>query len=592
MNLIFILFINFILFFLLSRTEYINPGFLTYRKSVAEGHQYAAIEWKDGLPGGSTVFDATGKEYIDCLGGFGIYNVGHSHPVVMDAVRTQLTKQPLHSQELLDPLRGYCAQILSMTMPLPSSGNEEDKLKYAFFTNSGTESVEACIKMAMLATGRRHFVGLIGAFHGKTLGSLSGTSKSVFRAPFGGGAVPFSHIPVNNCQALQQIFDSAKFTGNEIAGVLIEPILGEGGIHVCSTEFLQLARKLCTEHNSMLIFDEVQSGMGRTGRMWACEHANVTPDLMAIGKAFGGGIMPAGAAVGNYKAWHKYFENPFLHTTTFGGNPLSMAAAIATMKVLRSEHLIEKAESTGNILKSGLELLQSRYPSIIKQVRGRGLMLGLEFPDNDIGFTFSKGVFAKGILLSGTLVNARTIRVEPPLTITLEQVNTVLQTFNEVLEGMYTTVHSNNLHNDNITSTTGPTNNNVNGGNGTIEYIIPSKITDNTIGNTMTESSMLHTHPNPDPSSTQASRRPSLQSIESNDTDPDPVLHGEQKRSSKKKYTSTTTTSSNVIHDGVEQSPSGTSTSRHSPSHSDSDDTEDMTESHYGDDDDDDQEHE
>lgn len=417
-------------------SEHINPGFLKYRKSVAIGDAFAAIEWRDGTPGGSTVLDATGKVYIDCLGGFGIYNVGHSHPVVMAATLAQLAKQPLHSQELLDPLRGYCARLLSLTMPAPNSGREEDRLRYAFFTNSGTESVEACLKMAMLSTGRRHFIGVVGAFHGKSLGSLSGTSKAAFRRAFGGGLLPFTHVPVNDVTALRTAFESAKFTGSDIAGFLVEPVLGEGGIHVCTDEYLRAARELCDDAGAMLIFDEVQSGMGRTGTMWACEASGIAPDLMAIGKAFGGGVMGAGACVGSEKAWRKYFENPFLHTTTFGGNPAAMAAAIATLHVLRSEGLVDAARTKGAWLAAELRRLQDAHPAIIKQVRGRGLMLGLEFPDDDTGFTFSRGVFARGVLLSGTLVNARTIRVEPPLTITQDELERVIAVFADVLAGM------------------------------------------------------------------------------------------------------------------------------------------------------------
>jgi len=153
----------------------------------------------------------------------------------------------------------------------------------------------------MASTGRRHFIGVLGAFHGKTIGALSATSKAVFRAPFGGALLPFTHVPVNDVEALTRAFESARFTGNEIAGCIIEPVLGEGGIWVCDDAFLTAARRLCDAHGAALIFDEVQSGMGRTGHMWACQHSGVAPDLMAIGKAFGGGVMPAAAAVGTAK---------------------------------------------------------------------------------------------------------------------------------------------------------------------------------------------------------------------------------------------------------------------------------------------------
>lgn len=413
--------------------EHINPAFLQYRKSVAEGNLFAAIEWRDGnTPGGSTVIDARGNEYIDCLGGYGIYNVGHSNPTVLAAVRKQMEKQSLHSQELLDPLRAYCAAVLARTLP------GDGALKYAFFTNSGAESVEHCLKFAMLSTnGRRHYVGILGAFHGKTMGALSATSKSVFRKAFSGGLLNFSHVPVNDLDALRRVFEASKFTGNEIAGFIVEPVLGEGGIHVCTDEYLQLARKLCNEYGARLIFDEVQSGMGRTGKWWACQHANVVPDLVAIGKAFGGGITAAGAVVGTKEVWGKYFENPFLFTTTFGGNPVAMAAAIATIHEIEDKNLVVAAEEKGNYIKSKLQELQHTYPHILKEVRGRGLMIGLEFPSDDIGYTFSRGVFSRKVLLAGTLINSRVIRVEPPLTITQTEIDAVLDRFRDTLVEMH-----------------------------------------------------------------------------------------------------------------------------------------------------------
>lgn len=408
--------------------DHVNPSFLKYRKSVAD--DFAAIEWKDGKPGGSTLIDATGREYIDCLGGYGIFNVGHSHPAVVGAVQAQLAKAPLSSQELLDPLRSYCAALVSRVLP--------GDLKYCFFTNSGTESVEHSLKFAMLSTGRRHFVGLLGGFHGKTLGSLSATSKACFRGAFGGGLLPITHLPVNDLDALRRVFEASKFTGNEIAGLILEPVLGEGGIHVLTTEYMQLARKLCDDYGARLIFDEVQSGMGRTGNWWACEHAGVAPDIMACGKAFGGGVMPVGMVAGNEKSWSKYLEEPFLFTTTFGGNPLAMAAAIATIATIEKEGLVQQAAEKGEHLMGELRKLQAEYPGILRQVRGRGLLIGLEFPDDEIGYTFSRSAFGRQVLLAGTLINSRVIRVEPPLTITYEEMNEVMHRFRAVFEEMAT----------------------------------------------------------------------------------------------------------------------------------------------------------
>merc|ERR1712063_216105 len=385
-----------------------------------------AVEWKDGEEGGSIFKSMNGTEYIDCLGGFGIFNVGHRHPKVVAAVRAQLRKQALHSQELLDPLRAYAAHLLAWLAP--------GDLQYTWVTNSGTESVEACLKMAMLCTGRSHFVATTGAFHGKTLGSLSGTSKAAYRAPFRGALLDFTHLPLNDISALEAHFEGSDFTGHQIAGVLLEPVQGEGGINITSVDYMRAARRLCTQYGACLIFDEVQTGMGRTGKMWGCDHANVVPDIMAVGKGFGGGVMPVGACIGTAKVWEKYIENPFIMTTTFGGNPLAMAAAIAAMEVVHTEGLVQQSKDKGDYFIYRLKRLQAQFPLIILEARGLGLMLGLEFHTNEYGYKFSSGTFKRGVLVSGTLVNARVVRIEPPLTITREQIEHVLSVMKETLD--------------------------------------------------------------------------------------------------------------------------------------------------------------
>ncbi len=209
--------------------------------------------------------------------------------------------------------------------------------------------MEACLKMAVLTTGRHHFVGAIGGFHGKSMGALGGTSKAVFREPF----LPllnWSHVPFGNVDALKMILESCDFSGDRVAAVVLEPIQGEGGINVAPPGYLAAARELCDKFGAVLVFDEIQSGMGRSGKMFACEHDGISPDLMALGKGFGGGVMPIGACVGTAKTWEKYIENPFLHTTTFGGNPLACAAAIATIGVLLDENLVEQAAEKGEYL--------------------------------------------------------------------------------------------------------------------------------------------------------------------------------------------------------------------------------------------------
>jgi putrescine aminotransferase len=401
---------------------HVNAGFLQYRKSVST--DYTAVEWEDE---GAVFRDVNGREFIDMLGGFGIYVVGHRHPKVMKAVADQLQKQAIHSQELIDPLRTYLAKLVSQVTP--------GDLTYSFFSNSGTESVEGCLKMAMLTTGRRKLVGTIGAFHGKSLGSLGGTSKAFFREPF----LPllnWTHVPYGDAGALEMVLKSGDFTGDRVAAVVIEPIQGEGGIVVAPPRYLQAAREICDRWGAMLIFDEVQSGMGRSGKMFCCEHDGVTPDLMALGKGFGGGVMPIGAVVGTPKTWAKYIENPFLHTTTFGGNPVCCAAAIATIHVLLEEDLPRQAGEKGEYMLKRMNELATRFPALMKLARGRGLMLGMEFADNEIGYKVATALFARQILISGTYINARVLRVEPALTIGYPQIDKFLGALEDSLKAV------------------------------------------------------------------------------------------------------------------------------------------------------------
>ncbi|CAF3289297.1 unnamed protein product [Rotaria socialis] len=426
--------------------DYINPGFLRYRKSFSP--DYVAVEWTDS---GSMFTCVKGIEYIDCLGGYGIYNVGHRHPKVLKAVKDQLQRQALHSQELLDPLRGYLAKILAELAP----GN----LKYTFFTNSGTESVEGALKMALLATGRRVVIGAVGGFHGKSLGSLSATSKAVFRKPFLSSLHEMRHIPFNDLDVLEQTLACLKFTGDDAAAVLLEPILGEGGIIIPNDDYFPGVRRLCDKYGALLIADEVQTGMGRTGKMFCIEHWNVEPDILCLGKAFGGGIMPAGAFIGSDKLWKPIFNNPFLHTTTFGGSPLACAAAIATINVICEERLSDLARITGDIFLAKLKTTIKPYtPHITLDARGKGLMLALEFVDTDIGFRVSKGLFRERILVAGTLVNAKTIRIEPPLTITLEQVDIVIMALDKVLKEISNEIRPPSSNNDSHVRTTSSNN--------------------------------------------------------------------------------------------------------------------------------------
>lgn len=402
--------------------ENINPGFLEYRKTVTLNNQFAAVEWSDE---GSCFKDVNGKEYIDCLGGFGIYNVGHRNPKVLKVVQDQLQHQALHSQDLLDPLRAMLGKVLAEITP--------GDLKYSFFTNSGTESVEAALKIAKMYSDRTTFISTTRAFHGKSLGALSGTAKGAFRKPFLPLIPGFRHVPFGDIDMMRKTFEVCQSVGEDVGAVILEPIQGEGGVILPPQNYLKEVRALCDEYGALLILDEVQTGMGRTGKMFASELYDVEPDILCLAKAFGGGIIPAGAIIANEKTFKSLFDNPFMHTTTFGGNPLACAAALATIKVLIEEDLPTRAAEVGKYLLNGLKEAAVGHEDKVLEIRGQGLMIGIEFHSDEVGYEFSKEMFDEGVLVAGTLINSKTIRIEPPLTISYSEVDQVIATFKKVL---------------------------------------------------------------------------------------------------------------------------------------------------------------
>ena len=417
-----------------------NPGFLEYRKATSVDHAAAAVEWSDAGP--NSYRDVNGKEYIDCLGGFGIFNVGHRNSKVIDAVMHQMRRQPLHSQDLLDPLRAMLAKTLALLTP---SG-----LEYAFFCNSGTEAVEGALKLARIYDPKKQtIVAATKGFHGKSYGSLSASAKAEFRRPFGPMLPNIEHVPFNNLDALRRMFATCSAVGEDVGAVILEPIQGEGGVNIPSDEYLPGVRALCNEFGALLILDEVQTGMGRTGKMFCCDHWNVAPDILCLAKAFGGGIMPAGAVVGTKAVFSRIFRNPFLHTTTFGGNPLACAAAIATINVLIEEHLPQRAAFMGERMLKGLREAVRGHEDLVVDVRGKGLLMALEFVDDYTGFELGKLMLDRGVLVSGTLVNARVVRVEPPLTIEDSQADYVCKALSESLQVLKTRIQSGVLPNAN-----------------------------------------------------------------------------------------------------------------------------------------------
>lgn len=402
--------------------NFFNKGYIEYRKSVAVAGDFAALEWTGK---GTIIEDILGRKFIDCLGGYGIYNTGISHPKIVRAVRAQLEKMPMSSQELLDPLRGALAEMLGELAP--------GDIQECFFINNGTDAVEGAIKLARLYTGKPGIISTMNGFHGKSMGSLSLMGKAFYRKPFEPLLDHIHFVPFGDADALEQELEKLEKLGEDIGAFIVEPVQGEAGAIVPPDDYFPRVREICNRYKVLLIMDEVQTGMGRTGKMFACEHWNVVPDILCLGKSLGGGVMSLSAFMSTKKIWKVLERNPFLHSTTLGGNPLACAAGIATINVLLTERLPEKAAAQGKYFLEGLRNIQRKYPKHFTDVHGLGLLIGMDFVSDAFGYAIAAGLFKRGVLVAGTLISSKTIRIEPSLTITRKEIDTVLKKLDETL---------------------------------------------------------------------------------------------------------------------------------------------------------------
>ncbi|WP_282433342.1 putrescine aminotransferase [Desulfosporosinus sp. FKA] len=402
--------------------NYVNPGWLKYRKSVSTNAAF--VEWMDH---DSYFYDVYGEEFIDCLGGFGIYMCGHRNPEILEAVEAQLHRQALHSQELLDPLRGYLAKAMAEITP--------GDLQYCFFTNGGAEAVEMALKLARIATGGRWYISTIGGFHGKSMGALSMGGKGTYRIPYLPIVQQVQHVEYGVAADIRKAIKNLTAVGEGVAAVILEPIQGEAGVILPPQGYLREVRQICDEYGVCLIFDEIQTGMGRTGSMFRCEEEGVTPDIMTYGKAFGGGIMPITGIIARPHLWTQELQdNPWiLGSPTFGGNPLACAAAIATINFMLKYDIPQQAKEKGQYLIRKLKEVQAKYPRVLTEIRGIGLMIGVEFPKSEIGYIVAKGMFARRVMTAGTLNNSKVIRFEPAATTSYKDFDIVVERFEQAV---------------------------------------------------------------------------------------------------------------------------------------------------------------
>jgi len=360
---------------------------------------------------GAHVWDTDGKEYIDCMGGYGVALVGHQNQRVNNAIKQQLDKIITVHSSLYNKTR---EEFLKTLIGLAPKG-----LTQVHLNNSGAEAIEAAMKFARKFTGKKGMVAMKGSYHGKSFGALSLTFNPKYRKAFQPLVEKVSFASFGDIESLRSVID------DDTAFVILEPIQGESGIIVAPEGFLQEVRKICDEKGILLIFDEIQAGLGRTGRLWACEHWNTSPDILCLAKGIAGGV-PMGATL--VRPDILAAMNKGEHSSTFGGNPLSCAAGTAALKAITEDGLIENSEKMGRIFREGLEELKEKH-TMIREIRGKGLMIGIEmkFEVRDI----LMGLIKKGVLM---LYSGRNIlRILAPLVITEEDVTKVLHVLDSIL---------------------------------------------------------------------------------------------------------------------------------------------------------------
>jgi 4-aminobutyrate aminotransferase len=383
---------------------------------------------------GCVIEDVDGNRFLDFNAGIAVTAAGHAHPAVNAAIHAQVD-DVLHycsSDFYLPAYADVCARLAELA-PM----HDADGVK-VFLSNSGTEAVEAALKLARHHTGRPNAIAFLGAFHGRSLGSLSLTaSKARQRAGFGivtpgtfhaPYADPYDADALTGAAYIEQVLFAKLTEPRDVAAIFVEPVQGEGGYIVPPAGWLADLRRLCDEHGILLVIDEVQSGVGRTGRMWACEHEGVEPDIMCIGKGLASGLPLAGIiARSGVMDWE-----PGGHGSTFGGNPVACAAASATLELV-ADGLAANAEAMGSRLLDGLREIESTS-ALVQQVRGRGLMIGIDLPDHDTAAALERACFDRGLLV--LTCGQRSIRMAPPLVVTQDQVDTALSVLAAALDSL------------------------------------------------------------------------------------------------------------------------------------------------------------
>jgi putrescine aminotransferase len=365
---------------------------------------------------GAWVRTDTGRRLLNC-GGYGVFLTGARHPRVVGAVREQLDRNPVATRLLLEPQAGLAAEALTSTTPVG--------LDRVHFACGGAEAVEAAIKLAR-ANGRRHLISMTDGYHGKTLGALSVTQKPLFQDPFRPLLPGVSQVPFGDAEALDR--ELAHHPGT--ACVVVEPVQGEAGVIVPPAGYLREVAAGCRRHDALLVLDEIQTGLGRLGHWWGADRAGVVPDMLLVGKALGGGVVPVSALVATEAAFAPFDRDPFIHTSTFSGAPLGMAAAVGAIAAIREDGLVDRADKLGRVLHDELgHLLHEVLGDRVAAIRGVGLLIGIELDVPGLAGELLIELMTAGVVANHSLNADRVLRLTPPAVLDDHEVQFLLDAF-------------------------------------------------------------------------------------------------------------------------------------------------------------------
>ncbi len=411
--------------------EYGNSSIVTMLKALNFNRRFVKAE-------GIRVWDDSGAEYLDFLGGYSSLAVGHNHPRIIRAFEKVLHDEPKLIQAVLSPFDGALKAKLAAITP--------GDLSTSFLCNSGAEAIEGAVKLARASTGRKKLVATLKGFHGKTMGALSVTGKQSYQSPFNPILPSCEFVPFNDIKALEK-----ALLKEDVAAFFVEPIQGEAGIILPDDDYLKAAHELCKRYGTLLVVDEIQTGLGRTGKMFASDWYGVAPDIITLAKSLSGGMVPVGAFVTTRKIWNKAYggmKKALLHTSTFGGNTLACVAAIETINIIEDENLVERSEVRGQYLMIKLQTLAESY-GIIESVRGRGLLAGIEFKKptsrlikkktEEMSATIASLIAgdllnSHNIITAFTFNNPNTIRLAPPLLVSEQDIDKLVDSLAKSFE--------------------------------------------------------------------------------------------------------------------------------------------------------------